>query len=83
MENLFVEFVKNNENIIDRLLDFGIISQAKRIHIEMYRYFQIEKEKKGISIMQAYTNTAERFNFTEEFVRKTIYKINKDVQCIN
>jgi len=76
MDTALITLYKYNEPTIEYLFSKGIIGLEAKERLEIYTFYS-EQLNSGIGRMVAFTITAEKYNKTEEAIKKIIYRLNK------
>ena len=70
---IYERILNIDQATFDRLMSFGILRSNARRDLQIYEYYLSESEKHGS--MQAMTNAGDKFNLTDEAIKKIVYRI--------
>ena len=59
-----------SDNMLDPLIKSGVISPMHKIYLEMFEFYN--NELKNFKKMQSYSNTADKFGYSEKRTREII-----------
>ena len=72
-----IDFIKSNNQVIEKLLKVGVISLTVKQQIEIYNYHKGTEYIK--SKTQRVTNTAEAMKVSENTVRRALNEMKKTI----